>query len=141
MIFSDNNKIGMFLVLAGVCSYFLGCLMLFDRSLLLLGNLCFVAGIFVLTGAYSGVLFFTGKGKLVGSLYFLAGFIIIIARWSFVGGLVQLFGLYGMFKSFLPFLFDYLMSVPVIGPFLSKLSRVQPAVQQSVRGDGHAHSR
>lgn len=119
MLFSDNNKIGMFLVMSGVCSYFLGLLFFFDRSLLLLGNLCFVVGIFVLIGLYSGFMFFTNKNKILGTIYFMIGFLVIIMKWPFIGSLVQLFGLYNMFKSFLPFLFDYLVSVPVIGPFLS----------------------
>lgn len=129
MFFSDNNKLGMFLVLSGLCSYFIGLILLFDRSLLLIGNLCFVAGIFVLVGVLGGFSFFTSKGKFMGSLYFFIGFLIIVLKWSFIGGLVQIFGLYGMFKSFLPYLFEYLMSMPVIGPFLSKLKRIQSALQ------------
>lgn len=124
MIFNDNNKIGMFLVLSGVCSYFLGLILLFDRSLLLIGNICFVIGIFVLVGLWGGFTFFTSRGKLIGSFYFLIGFLVIMMKWSFIGGLIQLFGLYVMFKSFLPFLFEYLMSLPIIGPFLSKLNRI-----------------
>ena len=129
MLFSDSNKIGMFLVLTGLSSYLLGLLLLFDRSLLLIGNLCFIVGIFVLVGLLGGLTFFTSKGKLAGSVYFFIGFTAITFKWAFVGALVQLIGLYGMFRSFLPFLFEYLMGVPVLGPFLSELTRVQPAVQ------------
>ena len=118
-MFSDNNKIGSFLVLAGICSYFVGLVLFFDRSLLLIGKLCFVIGIFVLVGIWGGFVFFTSKGKLVGSLYYFIGFVTIMMKWPFIGGLFQIFGLYGMFKSFLPFLFEYLMSFPIIGPFLS----------------------
>ena len=47
---SDGNKIGIILVLAGISAYILGLIMIFDWSLLLIGNLCFILGIISLIG-------------------------------------------------------------------------------------------
>ena len=133
MIFSDNNKIGMFLVITGICSFTTGIFFFFERSLLLLGDICFIVGICMLLGPKGSLGFFTKKSKLIPSLIYLLGFFLLVVRWSFVGAVVQIYALFSMFRSFLPFIFEYLMSVPVIGPFLSKLIRVQPAVQQDVQ--------
>ena len=129
MIFSDNNKIGMFLVTAGVCSFMTGIFFFFERSLLLLGDICFIVGICILLGVKGSLGFFMKKSKLIPSMIYLFGFFFLVMRWAFVGAIVQLYALFSMFKSFLPFIFEYLMSLPVIGPFLSKITRVQPSLQ------------
>jgi len=61
--FADNSKIGIFLVIAGLAFYMTGILFLFDRSFLLLGNLCFLTGIILLIGVIGALSFFTKRGK------------------------------------------------------------------------------
>ena len=34
-----------------------------------------------------------------------------------------MYGVFGMFKSFFPYIFEWVMSLPGIGPILSKLKR------------------
>lgn len=84
--FSDNNKIGLFLVLAGVSAYSFGVILLFDRSLLLLGNLCFIMGLISLVGVFGTVSFFTKKGKAKAAMFFFLGFFVLILKFSMIGG-------------------------------------------------------
>ena len=55
---SDNGKIGIFLVLVGISSFFFGIIMFFDRSLLIVGNLCFLIGLVLLIGFFGTIKFF-----------------------------------------------------------------------------------
>lgn len=121
--FTDNNKIGLFLVLAGISAYIFGIILFFDRSLLLLGNVCFLMGLISLVGIFGTVSFFTKKGKLKASMIFFVGFFVLIIKFAIIGGLLQIYGLIGMFQSFFPHIFEWMMSLPGIGPFLSKLKR------------------
>lgn len=128
---TDNSKIGIFLVLAGLASYFTGILFLFDRSLLLLGNICFFVGLNLLVGLLGTMSFFTKRGKFKGSCVFFIGFFVIVIKFAFIGALMQLYGLFILFYSFLPHLFEWIVSVPVIGPFL-KHNRIFNYLMNSV---------
>ena len=86
--FSDNNKIGLFLVLAGVSAYSFGVILFFDRSLLLLGNLCFIMGLISLVGVLGTVSFFTKKGKARAALFFFLGFFVLILKFAMIGGIL-----------------------------------------------------
>lgn len=121
---SDNRKIGMFLVLAGVTSYTMGVLLFFDRSLLMIGNLSFLTGIVSLIGVKGTIVFFTKKEKIKASGYYFGGFLIIILKFSFIGSLIQIWGLFCLFFSFFPYLFDWMLTLPGIGTFLSKITRI-----------------
>lgn len=59
-------------------------------------------------------------GKKQSSAVFFFGFLLIVLKFGFLGGAVQLWSLFMLFKSFLPYILEYAYSVPVIGPFLSK---------------------
>lgn len=116
--FADNSKIGMFLVMAGLASYSTGVIFLFDRGLMLLGNICFLFGISLLIGVMGALSFFTKRGKFKASVFFFSGLFLIVLRLAFIGGLLQLWGLFSLFYSFLPHLFEWILSIPGIGPFL-----------------------
>lgn len=86
--FSDNNKIGFFLVIAGVTSYLFGIILLFDRSLLLLGNICFIFGLITLLGVLGTISFFTKKGKAKSAMFFFIGFFLLIIKFGLIGGIL-----------------------------------------------------
>jgi Got1/Sft2-like family len=104
----------------------LGIIFLFDRALIIMGNvtgllkvqLAFIVGLVLLIGFKSTIGFFTKKGKIKGSLVFFLGFVIIVARYPMVGFIVQLWGLFLLFKSFLPFIYDSATKLPIIGRYL-----------------------
>ena len=115
---TDNSKIGIFMVMAGLSSYSVGLLFFFDRSLLLLGNILFLVGIRMLIGFMGSVSFFVKRGKLKGSLFYFFGLFVIIIKFAFIGAILQLYGIFILFYSFFPHLFEWVLSVPLIGPFL-----------------------
>ncbi len=121
--YSDTNKIGLGLVFVGVVCYLFALLLFFDRSLSIMANLCFIAGIYCLIGLTQTIGFFTKKGKMKGSLFYFMGFFVIVFGIAIVGIPLQLYGLFLMFRSFLPYLFEWTMSMPVLGPALSFVIR------------------
>ena len=70
---SENSKVGIGLVITGITLYVMGFVFLCDRTLLLLGNLCFLSGLFSLIGFIGTFSFFLKKGKAFGSLIFFIG--------------------------------------------------------------------
>jgi hypothetical protein len=66
------------------------------------------------------------KGKIKGSLFFFGGFIILlIFKLAFIGFLLQLFGIFTLFRSFFPFLYESSCNIPVIGRYLSIFNKVK----------------
>jgi hypothetical protein len=59
-------------------------------------------------------------------LYF-AGLVLIFVHITLVGSLVQLIGLFIIFKSFLPDIYDSMTKIPYIGRYLSKHWLIQKA--------------
>ena len=75
---SDNNKIGIGLVITGMTLYFMGLFFLFDRTLLLLGNLCFLGGLVSILNIFGTISFFMKSGRMVGSVIFFVGILYLI---------------------------------------------------------------
>ncbi|CAD8075502.1 unnamed protein product [Paramecium sonneborni] len=99
--------------------FILGVMFFLDRALLVMGNLSFMIGLCLLIGIKSTLSFFLKKGKIKGSIFFFLGFfIIVIFRTSIIGFPLQIYGLFQMFKSFLPFLYDSATKLPIIGRYL-----------------------
>ena len=95
--------------------------MFFDRAFLMLGNLLFIAGLFVLVGSKETFMSFARKIK--GSLALAIGLTFIIIKWKFIGTIIQLYGIYQYFKGIaLQFLSDFKW-VPFIGPYIAKLRK------------------
>ncbi|KAM3136290.1 Vesicle transport protein GOT1A [Paramecium bursaria] len=111
-------EIGIGFLLASFGAFFLGILFVFDRSLILMGNLSFFIGLIMLIGVKSTYGFFLKQGNKKGSLVFFLGFIIIIMRFTIIGLFIQLYGLYLLFRSFLPFVYDSASKMPIIGRYL-----------------------
>lgn len=130
----DDNKsksgfrieIGMFMLAISMLLYALGVLFLFRRSLILvsnvhfyLGKVLFFVGLYFFIGVTGIIKFFTKKGKIQGSAVYFIGLSIIVIGFTFVGTVVQLIGLFIIFRSFLPDFYDYLCRLPYVGSYLS----------------------
>ncbi|CAD8149431.1 unnamed protein product [Paramecium octaurelia] len=99
--------------------FILGIMFFLDRALIVMGNLSFLIGLCLLIGIKSTLHFFLKKGKLKGSIFFFLGFFVtIIFKLTIIGFPLQIYGLFQMFKSFLPFLYDSATKFPVIGRYL-----------------------
>lgn len=94
---NDQQKIGVGLVSLGSLFLVLGILLFFDAALLALGNVLFTSGITLLIGPQKTFYFFARREKLRGTVCFFAGMILVFARWTFVGMLVEMFGFLNLF--------------------------------------------
>lgn len=98
-----------------------------------LGNIMFLSGIPLTIGVRDTVKFFTLKKRRVGSACFLGGTLLILVRWTFLGLLVQGYGFWRLFATFIPTVLQYARKVPYVSTFLnlplvkSALNKVAPA--------------
>lgn len=113
----DNRRIGMGLCALGLLLIFLGCIFLFDRALLALGNLAFIAGLTFLLGVEKTSRFFIKKR--LPSLVFFGGCALIIYGWPFVGFCLEIYGVWKLFATFLPNVVNTLKMVPGVDSVLA----------------------
>lgn len=78
-------------------------------------------GVVALVGAKNAVGFFLRESKIKGSLFFFLGLLCIITGWymfTLLGFILQLYGIFLLFRSFLGTILIYGQSLPFIGGFL-----------------------
>lgn len=117
--FTDLQKIGIGLLGFGSFFLFLGVLFLFDKGLLAIGNILFIAGLCLIIGLERTIKFFFGPQKLKGSLFFFGGVFIVLFGWPLVGMLIEIYGFIALFGGFLPVAVNFLKRIPFLGTFLS----------------------
>ena len=61
--------------------------------------------------------FFTKKNKIVSSVVFLIGFLLVLFKRNYLGALIELIGICFMFGGFIPRLITALRKVPYIGKY------------------------
>ena len=115
----DNRKIGIGLCLIGAVCFGLGITLFFDRTLLSLGNLCFLTGLGFLLGPMKTVHFFFRREKFVASVAYFGGFILTVWGYSFFGFLAQIYAIWRLFAAFLPNIFQALRLIPGMSFVLS----------------------
>lgn len=93
----------------------------------------FLAGIPLTIGVPDTVKFFAMKRRRVGSACFLGGTLLILIGWTLIGLLVQGYGFWRLFATFIPTVLQYARKVPYVSQFLnlplvkSALNRLAPA--------------
>jgi hypothetical protein len=90
-------EIGAALVSFGVLFLFLGIILFFDAALLALGNVLFTSGITLLIGPQKTFYFFARKQKLRGTICFFVGMILVFAKWTIIGMIVEAIGFLNLF--------------------------------------------
>eukprot|EP01117_Protostelium_nocturnum_P007769 TRINITY_DN2780_c0_g1_i1.p1 TRINITY_DN2780_c0_g1~~TRINITY_DN2780_c0_g1_i1.p1 ORF type:complete len:139 (-),score=25.70 TRINITY_DN2780_c0_g1_i1:127-543(-) len=133
MVLDDNQKIGVLLTGGGLFFSFIGVLLLFDRGLLAIGNLLFLAGITLVIGFRKTFRFFSQKRKLKGTICFLGGIVLVIVGWTFIGMCIEVFGFINLFGDFFPVVLSFLRRVPVIGTILN-LPFISTVIDKIVSG-------
>lgn len=92
---------------------------LFDLGLLALGNILFLIGIVLIIGPLRTLSFFSRPNKIRGTVCFAVGIILILMKHAFIGFMLELAGILGLFGDFFGTIVQFLRSMPVIGPVLS----------------------
>ncbi|KAB0792299.1 hypothetical protein PPYR_14258 [Photinus pyralis] len=116
---TDTQKIGVGLAGFGMFFLFLGVLMLFDKSLLALGNILFIAGLSCVIGLERTFRFFFQRHKVRASIAFFGGIIIVLVGWPLVGMLLESYGFVLLFSGFFPVAVNFLRRVPLLGTVLN----------------------
>lgn len=116
---TQTQKFGVFFTSVGALLFFLGVVSLFDAGLLAMANISFLVGIFLIIGTQKTLYFFSRPQKLRGTICFAIGILLILTKHSFIGFLIEFFGILALFGEFFATLVQFLRSMPFIGPFLS----------------------
>lgn len=121
-MFNDTQTIGTGLLGLGLLFVFLGVCLLFDRTLLTIGNVLFLSGLCVTMGMSRTMRFFSKKARdmgLRGVACFLAGVILVLFfRWPIVGMILEGFGFVNLFGNFFPIALAAMRTMPVLGDLL-----------------------
>lgn len=116
---TGNRKIGTMLLGAGAAFTMLGISLFFNKALMRLGNLLFVAGVPMMIGPGRTMGYFLQpkKARATGCLF--AGIILVFIGHPVIGIVLEIFGLLNLFGNMFPFVMVMLKQLPVIGPILS----------------------
>jgi len=116
---SDSQKIGIALVAFGVSFLILGVILLFDKGLLAIGNILFLAGLAFVIGLGRTLRFFFQRHKMKGTGAFLGGIFVLLLGWPLVGMVIEVYGFIILFSGFFPFAVSFLRRAPVVGRLLT----------------------
>ncbi|XP_034472982.1 vesicle transport protein GOT1B isoform X2 [Drosophila innubila] len=127
---TDLQKIGIGLAGFGISFLFLGMLLLFDKGLLAIGNILFIAGLGCVIGVERTLRFFFQRHKVKGTTAFFGGIVIVLLGFPIIACLFIF-----IFSGFFPVAINFLGRVPVLGslfnlPFMQK-------IVQKLGGDGN----
>ena len=79
MFFNDNDTmIGVALILISISCFVFSVVLFLNRGFLVIANITFLMGIVSLIGPKNTLGFFSKKGKIVGSLFYFIGLVIMI---------------------------------------------------------------
>ncbi|PNW78632.1 hypothetical protein CHLRE_09g389100v5 [Chlamydomonas reinhardtii] len=115
---NDQRKIGLGLTAFGILFTILGMILLFDRGLIAMGNLLFLAGLTTTIGFHSTVSFFMKKKNRKGSAFYLGGCAVVVYGWTVIGLILEAYGFWLLFCEFFPTVLQFLRKVPVLSKIL-----------------------
>lgn len=112
---NDTKKIGIGLTGFGVFFSFLGIIFFFDKGLLAMGNILFLAGLMLTIGLKSTMQFFAKPKNYKGTAAFGAGFFLVLIGWAFFGMILEAYGFMILFSGFWPTVGVFLQRLPIVG--------------------------
>ncbi|KAM5262769.1 vesicle transport protein GOT1B [Ctenodactylus gundi] len=113
------EKIGMGLTGFGVFFLFFGMILFFDKALLAIGNVLFVAGLAFVIGLERTFRFFFQKHKMKATGFFLGGVFVVLIGWPLIGMIFEIYGFFLLFRGFFPVVVGFIRRVPVLGSLLN----------------------
>lgn len=120
IIRTGNRKIGLPLLGIGGGLTILGMTLFFNKTLMRLGNLFFVAGVPITLGPGKTAGFFLQPKKARATGCLAAGIMLVFIGWPIFGIVLEGFGLLNLFGNMFPMAFMIMKQMPVIGPLLKK---------------------
>ena len=98
-------------------------MLFFDRALLMLSNLLFMIGLYVLVGLSETIMFFAKKIK--GSIALFCGLVFIVIGLKFIGVPLQIYGVYEFFKAYAIKFLSYFEFLPIVRPYITRIRQSQ----------------
>lgn len=118
IIKTGNRQIGLPLLGIGAVLTILGVSLFFNKTLMRLGNLFFVAGVpmTIGPGRTAGYFFQPTKARATGCLT--VGIFLVFVGWPVLGIILEIFGFLNLFGNMFPVAMAVLKTMPGIGPLL-----------------------
>merc|ERR1711934_458444 len=123
----DKKKIGGGLTAFGLFFMFMGVMLLFDRSLLAMGNILFLSGVVLLIGPANAMSFFFVRTRLQGTICFFLGIAMVLYGWTITGMLAEGFGFINLFGNFFPTALMFATKLPYVGKVFETIRNILPA--------------
>jgi hypothetical protein len=118
IIKTGNRQIGLPLLAIGGIFTALGISLFFNKTLMRLGNLFFVAGVPMTLGPGRTAGYFFQPKKARATACLALGLLLVFVGWPILGILLEAFGLLNLFGNMFPVAMVILKQMPVIGPML-----------------------
>ena len=118
IIRTGNRKIGLPLLAIGGALTILGVSLFFNKTLMRLGNLFFVAGVPMTIGPGRTAGYFFQPKKARATACLAAGMMLVFVGWPIFGIILEAFGLLNLFGNLFPMALMIMKQMPVIGPML-----------------------
>eukprot|EP00887_Chlorella_sp_A99_P003235 scaffold9.g3235.t1 len=131
----DKRKIGVGLTGLGFLFFFIGVLFFFDRGLLAMGNILFLAGVALTIGPQATLRFFARRKNYRGSGCFGGGVALVVWGWTFVGFALEAYGFWLLFSAFFPTVLSFLRRMPFLKRVLD-LPAFKAVVNKIAPGEG-----
>ncbi|XP_078715193.1 vesicle transport protein GOT1B isoform X2 [Lampetra fluviatilis] len=103
----------------GVFFLFFGMMLFFDKALLAIGNILFLAGLAFVIGLERTFRFFFQKHKLRAAAFFFGGILIVLVGWPMIGMVLEIYGFFLLFRGFFPIVIGFIRRIPVLGSILN----------------------
>ncbi|VWU52428.1 protein transport protein GOT1, putative [Hepatocystis sp. ex Piliocolobus tephrosceles] len=123
----ESKGIGIVLLLLGLVTGSIGVFLFFDKFFLSLCNLFYLLGLYYVVGTNKILKFLMDKEKIVGSISFFVGFLLILINRTFIGFLFQSFGVYKLLFTFLPNFISVIKYSPL--GFILKIPGIKQATE------------
>ena len=81
-------------------------------------QILFLIGLVLLIGIQKTFAFFSRRQKLRGTVAFVIGIFLILARWPLTGFLVELYGIFILFGDFFATIASFAGNIPIVGPYI-----------------------
>jgi hypothetical protein len=121
-ILQGDRKTGMLLLGGGLAVTFLGISLFFNRTLLRLGNLMFIAGVPMTIGPSRTFGYFVQPAKFRATACLGVGIFLVFMGSPVFGIILEFFGLLNLFGNMFPVVWMMAKNLPVLGPILKTTS-------------------
>ena len=131
----SNRKLGILFLSSGAIFTILGITLFFNKTLMRLGNLLFVAGVPLMIGTGRTVGYFLQPKKARATGCLGCGIFLVFVGHPVLGILLEVFGLLNLFGNMFPLLMMMARNVPVLGGLFSGSSNNNGGGGGSRRGE------